>query len=207
VTTPRRGLSVAAVLWISAALIFLAFEAIAAAAVVPSYSYTHGYISDLGVPAWSPKAALMNSAFWVQGLAFLAGAVVITRALGRGRVFVLLAVANAVGNILVAIAHGGSALVAEGYAWLHVVGALLAIVGGNAAIVVGSSAIRQAIAFRGYRIVSVVVAAVGFVCLALLSVTTSKTGLPAGALERGSVYSILAWQILTGLLLLRPRRA
>ena len=205
-TTPRRGLSVAGVLWIAAALIFLAFEAMAAAAVVPSYSYAHGYISDLGVPAWSPKAALMNSAFWVQGLAFLAGAVVITRPLGRGRLFVWLAVANAVGNILVAIAHGGSALVAAGYAGLHVVGAVLVIVGGNAAIVVGSSAIRQAITARGYRVVSLVIAAVGFVCMLLLSIATSKTGLPAGALERGSVYSILAWQILTGFLLLGARK-
>jgi hypothetical membrane protein len=186
------------VLWIAAGLLFLALEAIAAAAVVPSYSYTHGFISDLGVPAWSPKAMLMNTAFWIQGVGFVAGAV----ALGRGGLFTGLAIANGVGNILVGIAHGGSALVAEGYAWLHVVGALLAIVGGNAAIIVGSSAIRQAIAFRGYRIVSVAIAVVGFVCLALLSINTSKTGLPPGALERGSVYSILAWQMFTGLLLL-----
>ena len=186
-------------LWIAAALLFLALEAIAAAAVVPSYSYTHGYISDLGVPAWSPKAAVMNTAFWIQGLGFLAGAL----AFGRGGWFIGLAAANAFGNILVATAHGGSALVAEGYAWLHVVGALLAIVGGNAAIIVGSSTIRQAIAFRGYRIVSVAIAVLGFVCLALLSVNASKTGLPPGVLERGSVYSILAWQIFTGFLLVR----
>jgi hypothetical membrane protein len=198
VTTPRRGQVAAAVLWIAAALLFLALEAMAAAAVVPSYSYTHGYISDLGVPAWSPKAVLMNTAFWIQGIGFVAGAVALCR---RG-LFIWLAAANAVGNILVAIAHGGSALVAEGYAWLHVVGALLAIVGGNAAIIVGSSAIRKAIAFRGYRIVSVAMAVVGFLCLALLSINASKTRLPPGALERGSVYSILAWQIFTGLLLI-----
>jgi len=40
-----------------------------------------------------------------------------------------------------------------------------------------------------------------------LSINTSKTGLPAGALERGSVYSILAWQIFTGFLLLGARKA
>jgi hypothetical membrane protein len=51
--------------------VFLLLEGLAAAAVVPSYSYVSGYISDLGVPAWSPKAALMNAAFWVQGLLFL----------------------------------------------------------------------------------------------------------------------------------------
>lgn len=206
VSTSRRGLAAAAVLWIAAALIFLAFEAITAAAVVPSYSYAHGYISDLGVPAWSPKAALMNTAFWVQGIGFPAGAVVVVRALGRGRLFVWLAVATGVGNVLVAVAHGGSALVAQGYAWLHVVGAVLAIVGGNAAIIVGGSAIRQAIALRGYRGFSVVIALAGFACLALLSIATSK-GLPPGTLERGSVYTILAWQTLTGVLLLAGRKA
>jgi len=91
----------------------------------------------------------MNTAFWIQGIGFLAGALVMARAVGRGGWFVGLAAANAVGNILVAIAHGGSALVAGGHAWLHVAGALLAIVGGNTAIIVGSLAIRQAIAFRG----------------------------------------------------------
>jgi hypothetical protein len=55
---------------------------------------------------------------------------------------------------------------------------------------------------RGYRAVSIVIAALGFVCLALLSIATSK-GMPPGTLERGSVYSILLWQIITGLLLLR----
>ena len=110
VRTSRHHLAAAAVLWVSAALIFVLFEALAAAAVQPSYSYAHGYISDLGVPAWSPRAALMNTAFWVQGLGFLAGAVLLVRACGGGGLFVALAVATAAGNILVAVAHGGSAL-------------------------------------------------------------------------------------------------
>ncbi len=197
-------------LWISAALIFLLFEALAATAVQPSYSYANGYISDLGVPAWSPRAALMNSAFWVQGLMFAAGAVLIAGACGGGRLFVPLAVATAAGNILVAVAHGGSALVESGYAWLHVFGALLAIVGGNAAIVAGSSVAAKTIALGGYRVLSVAMAILGFACLAMLSFTTStaETGVAPGLVERGSVYTILAWQALTGLVLLaRPGRA
>lgn len=210
VRSSRRQLRTAAVLWISAALIFVIFEALAAMAVQPTYSYANGYISDLGVPAWSPRATLMNSAFWVQGLLFAAGAVLIARARGRGWLFVPLAVATAAGNILVAVAHGGSALVESGYAWLHVVGALLAIVGGNAAIMAGSSVVAKPIALRGYRAVSVVMAIFGFACLAMLSVNTStaENGLAPGLVERGSVYSILAWQALTGLVLLaRPGRA
>lgn len=208
VRTSRRNLGAAAVLWISAALVFLVVEGLAAAAVQPSYSYATGYISDLGVPAWSPRAALMNSAFWVQGLMFLAGAVLIARTAGRGRLFVLLTVINAVGNILVAVAHGGSALVANGYAWMHVLGACLVFVAGNAAILFGSWVVAPMVALKGYRAVSVTLAIIGFVCLATLSITTSRAGLPSGVPERGTVYSILVWQILTGVVLLvRPVRA
>ena len=192
-------------LWISAALIFVVFEALAAMAVQPSYSYANGYISDLGVPAWSPRAELMNTAFWVQGLGFAAGAVLIARACGRGWLFVPLAAATAAGNILVGVAHGGSALVESGYAWLHVFGALLAIVGGNAAVLAGSSVVAKTIALKGYRVLSVALAILGFACLAMLG---AETGLAPGLVERASVYTILAWQALTGLLLLvRPGRA
>ena len=205
VRSPRRQLRAAAVLWISAALIFVVFEALAAMAVQPSYSYANGYISDLGVPAWSPRAELMNTAFWVQGLGFAAGAVLIARACGRGWLFVPLAVATAAGNILVGVAHGGSALVESGYAWLHVFGALLAIVGGNAAALAGSSVAAKTIALKGYRLLSVAIAILGFACLAMLG---AETGLAPGLVERASVYTILAWQALTGLLLLvRPGRA
>jgi hypothetical membrane protein len=206
VRTSRLNLAAAAVLWISAALTFLLLEGLAAAAVVPSYSYVYGFISDLGVPAWSPKAALMNTAFWVQGLMFLAGAVLIARARRGGGLLIILAAVNAVGNILVAVAHGGSALVASGYGWLHVLGALLAIVGGNAAILAGSSVVAKTVVPRGYRAASVAMAVIGFVSLVALGITTSsdETGLPSGVLERGSVYSILAWQVLTGVVLL-PR--
>jgi hypothetical membrane protein len=198
------------VLWITAALVFLLFEGLAAAAVVPSYSYVYGFISDLGVPAWSPKAALMNTAFWVQGLMFLAGAVLIARARRGGGLFVFLAAMNAVGNILVAVVHGGSALFANGYAWLHVLGALLAIVGGNAAILAGSSVVAKTVVLKGYRAASVAMAVIGFASLVALSITTSteETDLPSGVPERGSVYSILAWQVVTGVVLLaRPARA
>jgi hypothetical membrane protein len=207
VRSSRPHLIAAAVLWIVAALVFVVFEWLAAAAVVPSYSYAHGYISDLGVPAWSPRAALMNTAFWVQGLGFLAGAVLLVRACGGGLLFVPLAMATAAGNILVAVAHGGSALVESGYAWLHVLGAILAIVGGNTAILAGSPIAAKAVRLTGYRVLSFVIAILGLACLAMLSISTT-TGLPPGLVERASVYSILAWQALTGLVLLaRPRRA
>lgn len=66
-------------------------------------------------------------------------------------------------------------------------------------------AAAKTIALRGYRVLSVVMAIVGFACLAMLS---AETGVAPGVVERGSVYTILAWQALTGLVLLaRPGRA
>jgi len=207
--TPRRTLSVAAVLWISAAVVFLGFEAIAAAAI-PDYSYTAKYISVLGVPEWSPRATLMNWGFYMQGALFFTGALVAVRAI-RGRpagvVFLLLAATNAVGNFLVGFVHGFSPLWNDGYEWLHGFGAFLAIGGGNAAIVVGSVVIGS-VSARWYRPIGVMIGVAGLVVAAMLhtyarwAVDFSHIGL----VERGCVYTIMTWQIFTGIVLLaRPR--
>ena len=207
--TTRRTLSVAAVLWISAAVVFLGFEAIAAAAI-PDYSYTAKYISVLGVPEWSPRATLMNWGFYMQGALFFTGALVAVRAI-RGRpagvVFLLLAATNAVGNFLVGFVHGFSPLWNDGYEWLHGFGAFLAIGGGNAAIVVGSVVIGS-VSARWYRPIGVMIGVAGLVVAAMLhtyarwAVDFSHIGL----VERGCVYTIMTWQIFTGIVLLaRPR--
>ncbi len=206
--TQRTGLAPGAVCWIVGALVFVAFEGVAAAAVVPTYSYVDGYISDLGVPAWSPNAVLMNAGLWVQGLMFLAGAVLITRTLRRGWALGVLAVAVAAGNILVAVVHGGSSWYENGFAWLHVLGALLVIVGGNTAILVGSSVVSKSVDLPSYRVVSIAIALLGFVGLVITTIATSThaTDMAVGAAERVSVYSILAWQVFSGFLLLTRRR-
>lgn len=207
--TTRRTLSVVAVLWISAAVIFLGFEAIAAAAI-PDYSYTAKYISVLGVPEWSPRATLMNWGFYLQGALFLAGALLAVRAV-RGRVtgvvFLLLTAINAAGNFLVGFVHGFSPLWNDGYEWLHGFGAFLAIGGGNAAIVVGSVVLGR-VSPRWYRPIGVMIGVAGLVFAALLhtyarwAVDFSHIGL----VERACVYTIMTWQIFTGIVLLaRPR--
>ena len=75
--------------WIAAGLVYLILEAIAATRFRPDYSYAHNFISDLGVTSRgmfhgrmidSPLASLMNTAFYLQGTLFLAGAVLIVRA-------------------------------------------------------------------------------------------------------------------------------
>jgi hypothetical membrane protein len=184
-TCSSRG----ALAWLSAGVTYLTLEAVAARAFLPSYSYTHNYISDLGVKAHSPLASVMNTAFVVQGMLFLVGAV-LTR---RAAAFLTLAGANAVGNMLIALCHSGSST--------HVVGAVLAIVGGNAAILAGSSIIGG-----WHRRMSLALGAIGLTSFAVFAVAVQTSGVGSiGVWERGSVYSITAWELLTGGWLLSRR--
>jgi hypothetical membrane protein len=200
-----------AALWVVAAIGYLVLEAVTAAGFEPGYSYTHNYISDLGLPSGplargqvfeSPRAYLMHAAFYLQGILFFVGAVLMAGIPDnrRSRLFVGTAAANAVGNIVVGTVHSGT---------VHVAGAVLAIAAGNAAIVLGSATIGMAAGRRWYRGASKVLAALGLTCLLMLaiSVVAGKTALlPDGVWERGSVYSITAWQLVTAAcLLIRTR--
>lgn len=144
----------------------------------------------------------MNTAFAVQGTLFLAGAVLMVRAMGRhGRVFLVCAAANAVGNLIVAAVPSGP----TGIAGLHVSAAVLAIVGGNAAILAGSPFVGVG---RYYRAASVGLAALGlmsFVSLAVESTASLAVLLPAAVWERTSVYTIIAWQLLSATVVLARR--
>ena len=206
-TTNRVQLtSVAAVVWIVAAVGYLVVEKIAADHVKGHYSYLHHYISVLGVPAWGRYAWLMNGAFYLQGVLMLVGAVLVTRAAGRRGVFFLLFTAAAtIGYFLVATVHGGSPL-AEGEGMqLHMYGALLVFIAGNFAIVPGSKIVAGAVdAHWWYRLVSMSIAAVGiaaWVALANYNVWGKDWG-PVGLLERIPVYSILAWQVFSAIVML-----
>lgn len=182
---------VGAACWIVGVVGYLIMEALAAAAYVPSYSYAHNYISDLGRAG--PRAPLMHAAFCLQGSMFLLGVLFIVGVPVRRRVrlFVGLVAANAVGNILVGTVPSGL---------VHLVGAALALAGGNAAILAGSALAPR----RGwYWNASIIIAALGFLCLILL-VANAKL-LPVGISERGSAYSIFLWQLLTAAVLLRRR--
>jgi hypothetical membrane protein len=196
-----------ATLWVVAAVSYLVLEAVAAAAFEPAYSYARNYISDLGLPSgtlvhghpiYSPRAYLMHAAFCVQGILFLLGASLMVGAPDnrRARVFLGIVAANAVGNVVIGTVHSGTA---------HVAGAVLAIVGGNAAILTGPGAIGLFAGRRRYRLTSKAIGGLGLSCLAILminSATATTFLLPDGAWERGSVYSITVWQLLTAACLL-----
>ncbi|MGE2730817.1 DUF998 domain-containing protein [Mycolicibacterium vaccae] len=188
----------AAVIWILGATAYLVCEAVAAAGL-PGYGYSADYISDLGV------SDVMNvGAFMVHGILFGIAAVVLARgcATTAARVFLVAAVANTVGNILVGTFHSGT----PDARW-HVVGAGLAIVGGNVAVIAAGFAGRALQAPSWARRASFALGTFGLVCLITLIIDGANGSrvFPAGLVERGSVYPIIAWELLAGLTFLRRR--
>lgn len=211
----RAAQRTAGMLFVSAAVVYVGTEAIAAAAF-PGYSYAQNYISDLGVPEVgthdgrfldSPLSAVMNAGFLLQGVLFLLATLVAARGRSaRSAVpWVVLAALHAVGITLVALVHGGPQSVASGIIVFHVVGAGLAIVGGNLASMAGGAALGG----RRFRAFSVGIAVVGLLCLLGLQVQPSVFGasLPDGVWERGSVYAITVWELVAGAVLIRRGRA
>lgn len=176
---PRAG----AVIWIASAVCYVVVEALAATAI-GDYHYARDYISDLGRPDLSPRAALMNAAFVVQAVAFPLGALLVASS-RKALPFLVFAIVNGVGNVLVALVHSGSGAPA------HVIGAVLAIVGGNAAILAYGIVTRSR--------ASLLVGGIGLATFALFALGLE----PVGAWERVSVYAIYGWQAVTGTLLLR----
>ena len=188
----------AAVLWILGATVYLVCETVAAAAV-PGYSYLTDYISELGV-----REVMNVGAFMVHGILFGLAAVVLVRGcpLVGARVFLIAAVANTAGNILVGTFQSGTP-----NAHWHVIGAGLAIVGGNVALITAGIAGRAVRAPTWFRRASVTLGGFGLVCLIAL-ITDGANGsraLPAGMVERGSVYPIIIWELRAGITLLRRR--
>ena len=208
-TANRTTLTLGAACWLVAAVGYVILELLAAAAV-PGYSYTEQYISSLGVPAWSPRWYLMNGAFFGQAVLFVAGALLVARAVGArwtGMLFVALAVITAAGDFLVGIVYGGSPLWNDGQEWLHALGAILAILGGNAAILAGTAVAGRAIGTRLYRVVGTLIGVAGLVMLAVLQNYNhwAVDYVPIGLVERACVYTIMLWQLITALALLRRR--
>jgi hypothetical membrane protein len=194
VSAPRT----AAVIWLFGATLYLVCEAVAAARS-PGYDYATNYISDLGT------SEVMNlGGFMGHGLLLLLGAIIVARAnpaLGAtGWAFVLASAVNAIGNVLVGTFHSG----AHGPVPWHLIGAGMAILGGNVAVIIAGIGSLRIGAPRGYARASMAIGLVGISCLLVLLVV--HNGFLAGAVERGSVYSIILWELMTGIVILRRPR-
>jgi len=215
-----RQLALAGSLWIAGALVYLLAEAVSASAF-PGYSYATNYISDLGVPDVgtfqgrpidSPLHALMNTAFVANGLLFLAASVIAVRVVARGprRTLLALSIVFAAGIVMVGLVPGSPTNLANGLIALHGLGAAMAIIAGNLAALVGGVVARRNGLPRASAPVSTVLGVVGLIGLVLLLVDSGSTAidlLPDGVWERIAVYAIIVWQLVTGVVLLRGRRA
>lgn len=190
---------VAAIIWLGSAAVYLACEAIAAMSS-DGYSYLADYISDLGVHD------VMNvGAFITHGTLFLIGAVVVTRGdpTSAARSFLLAAAVNAIGNVLVGTFPSGSV-----HAQWHVIGAGMAIVGGNAAVIIAGLGSRALGAAPVFVRASIGFGVVGLACLAVLIIdgASGSRVLLVGLVERGAVYTIIAWELMAAIVILRQTR-
>ena len=218
-----RGMFVGTVALIAAALIYVATEAIAAAAWhSPGYSYLRNYVSDLGVTGpretflghniYSPLAVVMNAGFVLNGCLLLLGMILIVRfrSHARAKALWVLAFLFAVGIGLVGLFHGSLLSQEAGTLAFHFLGAPIAIVSGNVlAILIGLS-FREFHTGPWFRVVPMVLGVVGILALgAEILVIGVDPSFPSGIFERVAVYTVLAFQLLWGVTVLirkiRPR--
>ena len=211
-TWTERAVWVAAACWLGAATIYLATEAISAAAFSPAYSYAHNYISDLGVPVCgavfdgraicSPLHGLMNAGFIFQGPLFLGGALAISRIIRRPAKYPLIVFAtmNGVGTCLIGVFPEQIAQQTTTTMGAHVLGAFLAIVAGNATTLTSVFAFRGLGLPRFHRHLSLALPTIAAASLAMLLWARHSGAaivVPDGVWERLSVYTITAWESLS----------
>jgi hypothetical membrane protein len=191
---------------------YVTLEAIAAAAwTIPPYNYVSNFISDLGVSqpqmfdgrdVNSPLAWVMNTGFVLEGVFFVAGALLLAD-LFRGKaraIFVAFAALHCIGIVLVGLFEETSEI-----ALLHGSGAYLAIICGNlTALTAGLSCKRLGLP-RWFGVISVVLPILGMLSEGMLLFNLTSESFD-GLWERGGVYSVTAWQITFGAVVLAHLR-
>jgi hypothetical membrane protein len=223
-TIPRTAIGAA--LLPLAAIQYLVLEAIAAAAWHhPSYSYAVDFISDLGNPVPgdvfqgrtvdSPLHLVMDAAFIAQGVLFIAAALLLQplyRGAGRhlGRALLTFAILHGIGVILVGFFHESSAAMTNGVIVVHGIGAATTIVAGNVIAIIVAVNGRRLNAPPWHRILSLTLGVLGLAAFVLLQADHTLYVAAGGIPERIAVYTITAWEAVTGIALLlapRPRTA
>ncbi|MFE3953583.1 DUF998 domain-containing protein [Nocardia sp. NPDC059091] len=200
----------AGALLLLAGLQYLALEYVTARAWHhPTYSYAVNFISDLGNPVAgdvfdgrtidSPPHSVMNTAFIGQGVLFIAAALLLATRERRERLLFGLVIVHGAGVILVGFFHESAANQHNGVLVVHGIGAAVAIVSGNVvAILVGT---RWGIP-TWLRRTSIAVGVLGLASFALLQTDRPLYHAAGGIPERGAVYTILAFELLLGTVLL-----
>lgn len=200
---------IAASFLVAGSLIFLVSEFVAAAAWTdPPYSYTYHYISDLGVRGPlvllgksmnSPLSWVMNIGFFLFGIAYLIGVMMLKglRSWRRGGAFAL-AFSIAVGGMLLALNPGTGAPPA-GNVYYHGLGALASILGGNLLLIL-LGCLHQAVDIAKKPGCAIVVLGIfGLVSfVAFLALAGSGANILMGLIERLAVYPITIGFIVAG---------
>ncbi|PFD41471.1 hypothetical protein CN285_12540 [Bacillus cereus] len=194
--------------YILASFIYLICEAISAIAwSTPLYKYYFNFISDLGVPMYavfddrivnSPLDYVMNFEFFAHGILFLWGFCIIMNLFSvRDRTVILgLSIVHCIGIIMVTIFPGYD------YWGLkyHFIGAVMAICAGDFALLYTGLALSKCKDCRNFSLLSVSLGVIGIISACLCKFNT--LGYPA-VFERISVYTIMGWDILFGILLIK----
>lgn len=198
-----------AVLIAGGAIFFLAEFIAAAAWTNPPYSYTHHYISNLGVRGPSeafgqfmnsPLAWVMNTGFFLFGITLFIGAAMLRGLHGRRRWAVLTPAALlAVGGVLLAFFPGSGETANNAAIDYHALGAFAGIVGGNVLIIVLGRLHRDAGITQKTGKAMVILGVIGLVALVgFLTLAGSGTNILIGLVERGAVYPLLIGLICAG---------
>jgi len=200
--SPILGFTGAAITLIAAALEYVVTEVITASAwKTPVYSYASNWISDLGAPDCSTfqGRVVCSPLHDVMNTGFIASILLLRLFSGASRyVSLVLALIYSIGIMLVGSFHGSTAATANGT--FHYLGAFMAIVGGNIAAIVTGFLWKRLEMPRWYGSISIVLSFLGIACGVVLGTTIGR--IPPGIPERASVYTILLWQLLTGIVLL-----
>ncbi|MFI6909498.1 DUF998 domain-containing protein [Nonomuraea sp. NPDC050394] len=198
-----------AVLIAGGAIFFLAEFVAAAAWTNPPYSYTHHYISNLGVHGpseafgqfmYSPLAWVMNTGFFLFGITLFAGTAMLRGLRGRRRWAVLApATLLAAGGILLAFFPGSGETADNAAIDYHALGAFAGIVGGNVLIIMLGWLHRHVAIAQKTGKAMVVLGAIGLVALVgFLALAGSGTNVLIGLVERCAVYPLLIGLICAG---------
>ncbi|MFI6728703.1 DUF998 domain-containing protein [Streptomyces atratus] len=210
---------IAGILLLLAGVQYVVLEYLAASAWHhPTYSYAVNFISDLGNPVAgdvfegrainSPWHVLMDIAFVVQGLLFIAASVLLLgRASGRlARVLLALAVVHGAGVILIGFFHESSAALHNGVLVVHGIAAAAAILAGNIIPLVIGAKGGQLGAPGWLRKASTALGILGLAAFVLLQVDRPLYHAAGGVPERAAVYTILIFEAMAGAALLARAR-
>ncbi|GGN83802.1 hypothetical protein GCM10010112_62480 [Actinoplanes lobatus] len=203
-----------ALAFMASGIIYFTGEFIAAAAWTdPPYSYTHHFISNLGVHGpltafgqymYSPLASLMNIGLVLTGLAVLT-AVTMLKGLpgGRRAATVITAAVLAIGMILVGLFPGDGGTGGTDY---HGIGAILAFLSGNVLVILLGRAHQPLGTSSGLGRLLTVAGALGLLSLVIFGIIlASGAGVLIGLSERGIIYPFLIGFVLLGAAFRRRR--